>query len=317
MKKIYIIHSLYSLLLILCNEKIKDASKIIVSKNDFSEEILKKLKKYFEIIEIYEPKNKIMKFLNYYFYLKKKLREYLAKDYEIIMSCDHRLIGQFFVKNQKEYILYEDGIATVLNNGITNLKLRRMLGFNIENFCRSILCKKIFLNNKNIEEEVVKKKSIQIDLKKLWKKLEDDRKNMIKDIFGIKQIFNEETYLLLTQPLSEDKLITEVEKIVIYKRVLDRYKDKKIIIKVHPREKTKYSLYFPECIILEEKYPLELLLLNGLKIKKIITLFSTAVFAVEKDTEIDFYGTRVHPKLLEKWGDSDLIMKANAFLEEE
>jgi len=154
-----------------------------------------------------------MKFLNYYFYLKKKLREYLAKDYEIIMSCDHRLIGQFFVKNQKEYILYEDGIATVLNNGITNLKLRRMLGFNIENFGRSILCKKIFLNNKNIEEEVVKKKSIQIDLKKLWKKLEDDRKNMIKDIFGIKQIFNEETYLLLTQPLSEDKLITEVEKL--------------------------------------------------------------------------------------------------------
>ena len=36
MKKIYIIHSLYSLLLILCNEKIEDNSKIIVSKDDFS-----------------------------------------------------------------------------------------------------------------------------------------------------------------------------------------------------------------------------------------------------------------------------------------
>ena len=315
MKKIYIIHSLYSLLLILCNEKIEDNSKIIVSKDDFSEEILRKLKKYFETIEIYEPKNRVLKFLNYYLYMRKKLNKYL--DYEVIMSCDHRLIGQFFIKSKKENILYEDGIATVLNTGITNIKLRKILGFNIENFGRSTLCKNIYINNKKVEDEIIYKKSIQIDLEELWEKLEDDRKNIIKDIFGINQIFNEEIYLLLTQPLSEDKLITEVEKIAIYRRILDKYKDKKIIIKIHPREKTDYSLYFPKCIILKEKYPIELLCLNGLKIKKAITLFSTAVFGLKKNTKIDFYGTRVHPKLLEKWGDSDLIMKANIFLEEE
>jgi len=57
-----------------------------------------------------------------------------------------------------------------------------------------------------------------MDIKKFQILKEDDRK-----------------ILLLTQPLSEDKIITEEEKIKIYREIIEKQNGRKIYIKAHPR----------------------------------------------------------------------------------
>jgi len=69
--------------------------------------------------------------------------------------------------------------------------------------------------------------------------------------------------LLLTQPLSEDGLINEKEKIKLYKKVIENYHNKyKIFLKPHPRENTIYEKYFSKVTILSQSFPIELLKFN-------------------------------------------------------
>ena len=83
-----------------------------------------------------------------------------------------------------------------------------------------------------------------------------------------------------------------------------------VVIKMHPRELTEYDKHFMGISILQERTPFELYLLHGLKDKKVITLFSTAVYGL-KDFEVVFYGTNGNRKLLDRFGEilSTTIMK--------
>ena len=52
----------------------------------------------------------------------------------------------------------------------------------------------------------------------------------------------------------------------------------------------------------------------GIKLERVVTLFSTAVFGFGKDVAIDFYGTEVDDKLFERFGSCDSIMIRNVEL---
>ena len=65
---------------------------------------------------------------------------------------------------------------------------------------------------------------------------------------------------------------------------------------------------------MKEKYPTELLGVMGIKLDRVVTLFSTAVFGFGKDVAIDFYGTEIDDKLFERFGSCDNIMVRNAKL---
>lgn len=316
-KKLYIVSSLYCLLLIILKNNITPTDVVLFSKNDLSEEVFSRLSKNLKINIIFEPKNNFLKLINYIFYLKLKLRRYLI-DYEIIMSCDTGLIGQFFLKNNKEYSLYEEGNTTYTNEGIKNLKLKNMLGFNKKNFGRSNLCKKMYLTGLIPIPKEIKDKSEIIDLKKLWTQKSLKEKKEILNIFNIDENvlkkLRGKKYILFTQPLSEDGFISEKEKIELYKRIIFNYSEKYLIIKEHPREKTNYLKYFPNIEILQEVFPAELLNLLEIKFEKTITIFSTAALNFSKDIKIDFYGTGIHPNLLKYCGNSEKIMKVNKFL---
>lgn len=181
--------------------------------------------------------------------------------------------------------------------------------------------KKIYLTEnlcKKIPKGLEKKVEI-INLKKLWNKKSEEEKKIIFDIFNfndeILKKVDENTIMLFTQPLSEDNMISEEEKIELYSKILRKYNSQSIIIKPHPREITDYSKYFSNCYIMKEKYPVEILELVGINIKKAVTIFSSAVFGLGKNIEIDFYGTEIHPKLFEIFGTQNKIMKRNAFLD--
>lgn len=174
-------------------------------------------------------------------------------------------------------------------------------------YLTSALCEKI---PQGLEE-----KAEIVDLQKLWDRKSEREKEIIKTTFNFnEEIFEKvdgETVMLFTQPMSEDGILSEERKLELYSKVIAKYPNKSIIIKAHPREKTDYSKYFPQCYVMKEKYPIELLSVMGVKLERVVTLFSTAVFGFGKDVAIDFYGTEVDEKLFERFGSCDNIMVRN------
>ena len=153
--------------------------------------------------------------------------------------------------------------------------------------------------------DIILPKTKVIDLKSLWQRKSPTKKKRILDVF----MFEENTLelmkacdtLLLTQPFSEYSLVfTESDKIEVYRRLLAGQDESKVLIKVHPYEKTDYSVYFPSAQILNTPCPLELLLLQEITLHKVITVNSTAVFSLGDGIEKVISGYDVTPALIEE-----------------
>ncbi|KKB49875.1 hypothetical protein HMPREF1212_03034 [Parabacteroides sp. HGS0025] len=153
--------------------------------------------------------------------------------------------------------------------------------------------------------DIILPKTKVIDLKSLWQRKSPTKKKKILDVF----MFEENTLelmkacdtLLLTQPFSEYSLVfTESDKIEVYRRLLAGQDESKVLIKVHPYEKTDYSVYFPSAQILNTPCPLELLLLQEITLHKVITVNSTAVFSLGDGIEKVISGYDVTPALIEE-----------------
>lgn len=158
--------------------------------------------------------------------------------------------------------------------------------------------------------DLIKNKVKIINISDEWEKLSKKDKEEILGVFKIssKSFENlkaeENKVLLLTQPLSEDKIITKKEKIDIYREILLKENGKNIYIKAHPREKTNYKEVFKEfnINIIENSFPIEICLLLDIEFEKIITLFSTGALSFKGKSEVEFIGTEKYPKLYEKFG---------------
>lgn len=146
-------------------------------------------------------------------------------------------------------------------------------------------------------------------MKEKWEQLSLEEQEEILKIFNLKnsdlikwqKLKNK--VLLITQPLSEDGIITEKEKIEMYKEIIEKNKLENIMIKPHPREKTNYKKIFPDVELIEGKFPLEILMLLGINFKEVITIFSTAALNFKGITNVNFIGTEDNIYLKEKVGE--------------
>ena len=79
------------------------------------------------------------------------------------------------------------------------------------------------------------------DLENLWDKKTKTEKNKIANIFNVTPktlaLLETKSVILITQLLSEDNIISEEEKIALYKSILNNYGLNSVVIKPHPREK--------------------------------------------------------------------------------
>lgn len=240
-----------------------------------------------------------------------KMKEYriikrIFSDYEIeeIYMHDHLRYSEFLLTQNKRAILLEDGFCNY--SDIKNKILGGNFFTNIKKFGLDDRIKEIYLTGINKIPKLIKSKVRVIDIKIKYEKLDFKEKEKILSIFRIKERILKKIegrkYLLLTQPLSEDGILTEEEKISIYSEILQKYNFKEVIIKTHPREKTNYKSYFNDIEVLEEKFPVEILAFLPLNIKKVITIYSTAITTFENSVEIDFLGTEINKKLLDECG---------------
>jgi DNA-directed RNA polymerase subunit RPC12/RpoP len=133
-----------------------------------------------------------------------------------------------------------------------------------------------------------------------WNKLSVEKKEYINDFFNVNIMTSNIEQLLLTQPLSEYNILTEMEKINIYKKVYEKirceYPQSKVFIKPHPRELTDYEALFPDAFILDSNCPSELLSLNSVTVENVYTLYSTSIYTFTNSRKV-IYGTVMSEKL--------------------
>ncbi len=127
----------------------------------------------------------------------------------------------------------------------------------------------------------------------LWKKMTPAEQKRFADRFGandkVFSKFSKRKILLVTQPLAEDKIIPEREKIALYQSILSQYDASEVIIKPHPRELTDWTKIFPDIPVAPRSMPVELLCLMMSHLEKMVTFYSTAACTVLPAEKVDFY----------------------------
>lgn len=224
---------------------------------------------------------------------------------------DNILITSPLLKNRK-IILPEDGL---LNYNFVPIKrkfkwIRRLLFGNLLSECGLGYSRNVdtmYLTGiKKIPQGLEEKVHI-VDYSSIWKSSSPEKQKFIMEVFGISEdifdIFGNNSKVLFTQPLSEDNILSEDEKIEIYKKIVENV-GSDLIIKTHPREVTNYRQIFPENIVYDKPVPLELISLVGIQFAEVYTLFSTAVLNLPNNTKVNWLGCYGCSKLKNKYGTS-------------
>lgn len=324
-EKFFYIDTLYSLFICLLLENNLDKNFYFFS-SKFPRIVMKNLRNKLIIKEIRSIKivgyivNAILfRIIKLFFYAKTKTKKFYIHD-----ATD---FTQYFFNNFNSiFISIEDGTLNY-NSQFLNEKLKkanRKVNFSKKikrNFVYGIKkiypplgvsekVEKIILTGILPIPEVIKSKVEIINIEEKWNSLTKEKQREILSIFNIeieelevlKNSINK--VLLLTQPLSEDGIMSEEEKISIYKNILQERNIKEVYIKIHPRERTDYikELQNIKVHIIKKDFPVEILFLLNVNFIKIITIFSTAALNFKNKSEVEFIGTKNYPKLIEKFG---------------
>ena len=250
------------------------------------------------------------------YFLPKKLNSILINSRRIISFSDQDVVTRYFIKNKKNIDLYEHGSVNYQENfdDLTQKIKSKIFGME-KPYGRNKYIKNIYLRGTGKIPKDIEDKVVLIDIEYLWSLIEKESEDRIFEIFGldseeIKKVRSKEI-ILFTQPFSEDNVLSEKEKIELYKHIIENYNIEKLLIKSHPREKTNYKKEFPKITVIDQRIPSELLLFTKANFSRVVTVFSTSISIFLKKSEVDFYGTEAHPKLFKYYGNVDFFFKKN------
>lgn len=221
-------------------------------------------------------RNNYLKILFYRKYILNEYQLYLTKidfkdsytQYKINLFIDTSDLSKYFMMKYKSVTLLEDGIG-IYRTYRKNYKyfLKIFLGLPKE-WGRSKYIKKIEVARPEKLSDDLKHKASKANIESMVSLINNDTLSEINDIFlknvlmSTEKINNEKKIIILTQPFSEDHIITEDEKVKLYESIIKKFsigEEYILIIKPHPREKTDYSKIFDNVIILEKNFPVELM----------------------------------------------------------
>lgn len=235
----------------------------------------------------------------------------------------------FPIYEYEDSYMIEDGLANYLDLPYPEYyppisrKIYNFFGIHYKNYYAGFgtheNIKKVLLT-RNTPPEIIKDKIEVINLKHLWdSKTKNEQKNIL-EIFNIKNIFDdfkEPIILLLTECLHQDNFIPFDEEMNIYKYLINKQKNKNIIMKTHPRNKMDYRKIFPKMTIIDQPFPLEILKCADINIEKIITVSSSAALNFTDICEIEFYDKKTSNDELNSFIDAFKKQISNNILNEE
>lgn len=194
-----------------------------------------------------------------------------------------------FIGRNKPFVLLEDGIDNYVKKPSMGLKRKMFsyLGISYKEFGRGANVMEIKLSGlSSIPQDIAEKVSL-VDIQKQWQCLGGQEKENIISLFirgnKVSAIEKEVSVLLITQPLNQDGLMTEKEKLELYLSALKGINGD-ILVKRHPRDDTDYSRYNLETICFDDA-PLQLLTLLGLHFDVAVTYNSSSIYSLSKDVK--------------------------------
>lgn len=250
-----------------------------------------------------------------YFYAYLKLRIILfIKTFNndvAVFGHAHIPFSFMFYENENSNLI-EDGLANYSNEITETHKINPIIDFilhicgiyflkNSEGFGSHKNIKNIYLT-KNNNHPLIKDKVRIVNIDNLWNNLSNEEKNKILNIFNINVPqcdFKGKTLLILTQPFSQDERMTLNEELDIYREIMGKFKNHIVLIKPHPRDDKNYKKIFPNSIIMEKGFPIEILNLIGIKPTVVSTINSAAVLNFD-DSEIYIYDGKLDDEWLDK-----------------
>lgn len=304
-KNACIVGNLHSLLLYLLYAKEDDIDKTFFFFNYTIPDVI--VKNLGNSIRFNDPRYGISEFL----YILKirffKLFKYRFLSNLKIFGQDNLLLTSLLLGNNSLTLL-EEGLMNY-----TYVPCNRRFSFMRKIFQGTLFSQNFYGYNTNVNKiiltgmqstpsELLSKVQV-VNMNSLWNSSSKIKKDLIKHVFGIEEsqlnkLHNIDS-VLFTQPLSEDYAFSEEDKILLYQQLT---RGLAIAIKPHPRERTDYSLLFPDSIILPSHIPIELLSLLNIQFKNVYTIFSSSVFSLPYETNVVFWGTGVHQALVERFG---------------
>ena len=188
---------------------------------------------------------------------------------------------------------------SILEDGLQDYAYERSLKDTI----REIIYGLPSIRSERIQEHIVTgiesipnsiKKPKVVELKNKWDKLNEFEKTRIMNLFNfsVDQLEGlDGSALVVTQPLSEDGIVKEEIKQKIYKILVEKNKNRRVLIKPHPRDKTDYTFLKNQALVIDKRFPLEFAILLGIKPSRIITLFSTIAYEFrDLGCDVEWYG---------------------------
>lgn len=134
-----------------------------------------------------------------------------------VYGADHITGSKFFLKRYN-FLLIEDG-TTNYNTKSYVRSLKNKL-FSIPAYGMYKNVSKIYLTKNENIPECIKHKVEIIDIQREWNKKTDHEKREILELLNVNndniEKLNDKPYILYTQPLSEDNILSENEKIELY-----------------------------------------------------------------------------------------------------
>ena len=323
-KKVFVLGSPYGLFLSLLVYRITADDVFVLNGNVVSNRIVEQLRKraiVFVRNNNAQKKSLLLKLINsicewvrYKTFIRNNiLNEVQVIGHDHILAIAYPFWGYFDTIIEDGYInsMHYQDILMLMRTSckryycllMTLYKLKTHQDYKMYGYDESV--KNIYLTNKSIYIKNRKNKVKIIDIWAMWNTLDHFSQVTLQEIFSVKTLVNnlnnkKNINIIITQPLSEDGLMTEQQKIKIYTQAINDINGT-IIIKPHPREITDYVTLFKDQIVLDNDIPLEIIALSLREINCVYTCFSTAANIFIGHAKIKYISVSEYPEIIKKY----------------
>ncbi|MBO1305420.1 hypothetical protein JZO70_04570 [Enterococcus sp. 669A] len=218
---------------------------------------------------------------------KYKLFSFAWNPYSLFFSSN------YLFKKAKKVVFIED--AELMYKYPENKKIKKILRkyvYRINyDFTSEDKVEKILVSHPEKFPINIQRKSELLDFSKLISNLKEDSKTKIFELFDFDFNFdnqNNESVLIMTQPLSENKYITENEKKSIFNDIVVFYERKgyQVFLKKHPLDSSNYP--FEENVSQINKFiPSEILEMVNYEFSKVVSIASSGIFSVPSKVKMN------------------------------
>ena len=200
---------------------------------------------------------------------------------------------------QRRFTLIEDGKISYISEE-DSLKLK---GFSIYIYNENVN-NIIFAGLQDIPPQLNKKAEV-INFEEQWAVLSALEKDQILNVFGfdysryIELIDQGRNIVIFTRNYSKVKKCSYNTHILMYRELISKFDENKVMIKPHPNDEVEYDRYFDKCIVLPKDLPAEIMLMCQVPIKTAVSIDdSSNIFGVMNNGAIE---VKFYPELLKKY----------------